>query len=98
MTTLPTVLPASQARSNFYTMLDEVESKLKRFTVTLRGKAKAVLMSPDEVAAWEETMEIMSNKRLVQDIYEATEDIKKGKVISEAALLKELGIDKSELR
>ncbi|MBU0618639.1 type II toxin-antitoxin system Phd/YefM family antitoxin [Patescibacteria group bacterium] len=97
MTNLPTVLPASQARSNFYTMLDEVENKFKRFTVTLRGKAKAVMMNPEEVAAWEETMDIMSNKKLVAQIVKSEAEMKAGKVVSEKELLKELNINPEDL-
>lgn len=98
MKTLSSVLPASEARSNFYTIIEEVGDKLRRFTITLRGKAKAVVMHPDEVAAWEETMDILSNKKLVKDIQEGLEDIKKGRISSEDKLLRELGIKKSEIR
>lgn len=84
-------LPASEARKNFYTMLDEVSDKLKRFTITLRGKVKAVVMPADEVASWEETLEIMSNKKLVAQINEGLDDIKHGRVISLKDYLKKHG-------
>ena len=98
MNTLANVLPASQARSNFYTIINEVSDKLKSFTITLRGKAKAIVMPVEEVEAWKETMDILANKKLVKDIYQGMEDIKRGKVISEKNLLKELGINKTELK
>lgn len=82
MSNLSSVLPASEARSNFYSLLDEVATKLRRFTITLRGKTKAVIMPPDEVEAWEETMEIMANKKLVKDIQAGLEDIKYGRTSS----------------
>lgn len=80
MSHLPTIVPASQARSNFYDMLEEVSKTLKRFVITRRGRAEAVVMSPEEVESWEETMEIMSNKQLMKDIKEGLEDVKKGRV------------------
>lgn len=82
MNTISSVLPASEARNNFYTILDEVSNKLRRFTITLRGKAKAVVMPAEELEAWEETMEIMANKKLVAQIKKGLDDIKAGRVIS----------------
>ena len=93
MTTISSVLPASEARANFYDLLNEVSEKLRRFTITLRGKAKAVVMPAEEVEAWEETMEIMSNKKLMTQIKEGLDDIKHGRVISHEELLKKLKIN-----
>jgi len=98
MSAIPNTISASQARSNFYTIIDEVSNKLRRFTITRRGQAKVVLMSPDEVEAWDETMEIMSDKKLTKDIQEGLEDIKKGRTISHEKLLKELGITEDDLK
>ncbi|MFH0942871.1 MAG: type II toxin-antitoxin system Phd/YefM family antitoxin [Candidatus Beckwithbacteria bacterium] len=92
MDNLSAVLPASQARANFYDLLDEVSDKLRRFTITLRGKVKAVVMPAEEVESWEETLEIMSNKKLVTQINEGLDDIKHGRVISHEELLKKLKI------
>ena len=79
MAHLPTIIPASQARSNFYDILDEVSKTFKRFVITRRGRAEAVVMSAEEVESWEETMEIMSNKKLMRDIKQGLEDYRKGK-------------------
>lgn len=92
MNNLSAVLPASQARANFYDLLDEVSDKLRRFTITLRGKVKAVVMPADQVEAWEETLEIMSNKKLVAQINKGLDDIKHGRVISHKELLRKLKI------
>jgi prevent-host-death family protein len=61
-------IPASEARSNFYYLLDEVNKKLRQFIITLRGKQQAVLLSVEEWQSWQETLEIMSDKKLVQSI------------------------------
>lgn len=68
MTTLNTTIPANEARSNLYQILTEVGEKWRQFTITLRGKPKAVLISPEEFASWQETLEIVSDKKLVQSI------------------------------
>lgn len=68
MTDLSVVIPASEARTNFYELLSEAESKFRQYTVTLRGKAKAVIMSAEEFASWQETLDIISDKKLVESI------------------------------
>lgn len=97
MSSISTTISASQARGNFYTILEEVAKKLKRFTITRRGKAQAVIIHPEEVAAWEETMEIMADKKLVKEIAQAEKEIAKGKLISEKKLMKELGVTEDDL-
>lgn len=68
MPTLNSTLPANVARSNFYQILEEADDKLRQFTITLRGKAKAVVMSAAEFDGWLETLNIMSNPKLVASI------------------------------
>lgn len=68
MTTLSATIPANEARSNFYQILDEVGEKLRQFTITLRGKTQAVILSAEEFAGWQETLDIVSDKKLVKSI------------------------------
>ena len=91
-------ISASKARSNFYTLIEEVTNKLRRFTVTRRGEAQVVIMHPDEVASWEETMEILSDKILVGEILKSEAERKSGKFIPEAKLLKQLKISSENLK
>lgn len=75
MSTLNSTLPANEARSNFYRMLDEV-GKLRQFTITHRGKTSAVIMSMEEFESWQETLDILSNKKLVNSINKARKTAK----------------------
>lgn len=68
MAQLDSILPASIARANFYQILDEAGDKLRQFTIKLRGKSDVVVMSADEVDGWKETLEIMSDKKLVASV------------------------------
>ena len=97
MSSIPGTISASKARSSLYGLLGEVSNKLRRFTITRRGEAQAVIMHPDEVASWEETMDILSDKKLVVEILKSESERKAGKTVSEKKLLKELGISLSEL-
>jgi prevent-host-death family protein len=98
MKTIPTTISASKARSNFYTLLDEVSNKLKRYVITRRGNAKVILMHPDEVASWEETMDILSDTKLVSDIIKSEKERKSKKTVTENKLLKELGVSSKDLK
>ena len=98
MNTIPTTISASKDRSNFYTLLKEVNNKFKRFVIVRRGEAQGVLIHPEEVASWEETMEVLADKKLVGQIFESERERKTNKTVSEKKLLKELGISSKELK
>lgn len=68
MSNLSNVIPASEARSNFYQILEEAGDKLRQFTITLHGKTKAVIIGAEEFASWQETLEVTSDKKLVASI------------------------------
>ena len=90
-------ISASKARDNLYKILDEVKNGLKSYTITLRGEAQAVVMNPEEVAAWEETLEIFGDNKLIAQILKSQNEIKDGEYLNEEDLLKELNISKKEL-
>jgi antitoxin YefM len=91
-------ISASHARNNFYNILKNVDKKVDSYTITIRGEAKAVVMNPDEVESWQETIDIMSDKNLVADILKSELEISKGETVSEEYLLRELGISPEEIR
>ncbi|MBI5619515.1 type II toxin-antitoxin system Phd/YefM family antitoxin [Candidatus Gottesmanbacteria bacterium] len=68
MATLQPVLPANEARANFYQILDEAGTNLRQFTITHRGKPLVVVMSQEEFEGWQETLEILSDKNLMASI------------------------------
>lgn len=72
---------ATTARNTLYDLLEEASSG-KKIAITNKGETKAVLISADEFASWEATMEVMSDKKLVMGIKKGLEDIKKGRVVS----------------
>ncbi|MCX6706285.1 MAG: type II toxin-antitoxin system Phd/YefM family antitoxin [Candidatus Woesebacteria bacterium] len=71
MSTLSQVLPANEARSNFYQILEEAGQNLRLFTITHRGKPPVVIMAAEELESWRETLEIMTNKKLMAGIAKA---------------------------
>ncbi len=76
MAQLNSILTASDARSNFYQLLEEAGENLRQFTIKLRGKNDVVILSAEEVEGWKETLDIMSDPRLMKKI-KAAEKSKK---------------------
>ena len=91
-------ISASKARDNLYKILDEVKNGLKSYTITLRGEAQAVVINPEELEAWEETLDILSDNKLIAQILKSQEEIKMGKYLNEDDIIKELSISKKELK
>ncbi|MEK7470874.1 MAG: type II toxin-antitoxin system Phd/YefM family antitoxin [Patescibacteria group bacterium] len=89
MANLASTLPANEARTNFYKLLDEVGDNLRRFVITHRGKARAVVMPIDELESWQETLDVISeNPEILKDLSQARKEIKEGKAISLDSLIK----------
>lgn len=76
---IPSTLTVSDARTNLYDMMEEVRKYLRRFVITHHGKPQAVLMPVEDLESWEETLDIISNKKLMKDIRQAEKDFKAGK-------------------
>ena len=81
-----TTIAISDFRAMLPKLINDVDTKLKRFVVTVSGKPKAVVMSLDELESLEETAEILSTPGSLKAIKKSQEEIKKGKFIT----LKEL--------
>lgn len=82
---------ATNARNNLYDLLEDAASG-KKIAITNKGETKAVLISAEELASWEATMEVMSDKKLVMGIKKGLEDIKKGRVVSWEEVKKKAGL------
>jgi antitoxin YefM len=91
-------ISASKARNNLYKILDEVKNGLQSYTITLRGEAQAVVINPEELESWEETLDILSDTKLVAQILKSQKEIKSGDYLSEDDLIKKLSISKKELK
>lgn len=87
-------ISATQARANFYDLIDEVAKSGKRVGITKKGETKAFLISADEYESWQETNEIMADKGLMRAIRQGEKDLKEGRVQDWEEVKKELGWDK----
>ncbi len=89
---IPSTLTVSDARINLYDMLEEVQKYLRRFVITHHGKPQAVLMPIEDLESWEETLDIMSNKKLMRDIRQAEKDYQAGRFYTLEEVEEKLGL------
>ena len=68
------VIGVVETRNRLRGILEEV-GRGRRFIIAQRSKAKAVLLSPEEV----ETLEVMADKELLRELLEAKADIREGR-------------------
>lgn len=92
MSQIPSTLTVSDARTNLYDMMEEVRKYLRRFIITHRGKPQAILLPVEDLESWEETLDILSNKKLMRDLRQAEKERRAGKVYPLGEVLEELGI------
>ena len=74
-----TTISATEARKKFFDIINKVEKTSTPFTITVNGEAKAVLMNAEDFDSWKETLEIMSNPKLVKGIEESKKELREGK-------------------
>lgn len=91
-----TTVSATHARDNLYDLIEEVARSGKSIGITNKGETKAVLVNPEELRAWEVTMETLSDPELMKAIREGDKDIKTGRVYSLEEVEKELGLADNE--
>ncbi len=75
-------LKVSDARKQLFQLTDKTERLRNRYILTKDGKPQSVLMSAEEFEEWMETVEILSDKKLMRDIRAGQEDIRKGRTRS----------------
>lgn len=72
-------LPLAEIKAHLSEVVDRIEAHHARITLTRKGKPAAVLMSPDDLAALEETLDILSDPKAMADIKKARNELSRGK-------------------
>lgn len=83
-------MPATEVRINFFKLIQATEQPGRSITVTVDGEPKVVMMSTVDFEGWQETLEIMSDKNLMNGIKKGLQDIQKGKIFTEEEVKKAL--------
>jgi prevent-host-death family protein len=75
------VEPLRSVRDHLSELIDRVEHEHERIVVTRNGRAAAVLISPEDLAQLEETIDVLSAPAALADIREADEAYARGDVV-----------------
>lgn len=91
---MPKTLTISQARSRLLNLAQELEAKPQEgaVTITKRGKPVLALMNWELYESIMETLEIMSDEKLLAAVRRGLKDIDKGRVYHWEEVKKELGL------
>lgn len=78
--TTQTTISISEARQNIFKIAERVQRPNVYYTLTDKGRPKAVVMSAEEFESWAETLEVMRDfPNLDKDIKAAERDFRSGK-------------------
>lgn len=61
-------LSLSEVKMKLSELVDQVESRDEVITITRNGHAAAVLINPDELESWRETLAIRKDRALMKEI------------------------------
>lgn len=79
-------VPVSEARSTLRALVERVEGTHERVTLTRNGRPAAVLISPEDLEALEETLVVLSDPDLMRQLAEAKNAVVEGDVVDESGL------------
>ncbi|MCZ7664429.1 MAG: type II toxin-antitoxin system Phd/YefM family antitoxin [Thermoleophilia bacterium] len=71
-------LPLADVKARLSELVERVASEHDRVLITRRGRPAAVLMSPDDLEALEETLDLLSEPDAMEEIRRAEADLDAG--------------------
>ena len=79
---MPETLPLAEIKAHLSEIVDRVEHQHDRVVLTRNGRAAAVIMSPEDLEALEDTLELLSDPAALKEIDRARQDVARGKVVT----------------
>lgn len=76
---LKNIIPVTTVKRDLMKLLAKLEKGDSHVIITKDGRASGVLMSADEYEGLMETLEILADKDLMQQLKKAKKDFRKGK-------------------
>ena len=73
------ILPLSEAKARLNRLVDEVREGQEEILITKNGRPAAVLLSPDEVESWKETLAIMSDRGFMAELRKGLKQLRQRK-------------------
>jgi antitoxin YefM len=78
---MPETLPLAEIKAHLSEVVDRIENEHERIVLTRNGRAAAVLLSPEDLAALEDTLDLLSDRRAMAEIEKARSDIAAGRFV-----------------
>lgn len=72
-------LPLADVKNRLSEVVDRLEREHGRVVVTKHGRPAVVMLSVEDLESLEETLDILSNPRLLADVRKAERDIEAGR-------------------
>ncbi|MCL3859568.1 type II toxin-antitoxin system Phd/YefM family antitoxin [Actinotalea sp. K2] len=83
---MTTTTSLANVKAHLSAIVRTVHDTHERVVITRNGEPAAVLVSPDDLASLEETLDILSNKALMTQVAEARAEIDSGETVEQSAL------------
>ena len=74
-------IPITQVRRDFLPLIDRVNGELYRFMMTKHGKPVAVILSYEEYSRMVETLRLIEDRKLTQEIKQGLMEVEEGELI-----------------
>ena len=84
-------IPLTELRPKLPKVMDRISKYFDRCIVTRRGKPEAVILSEEDYESLLDTLDILSDQKLMKDIKKAEQDLRAGKGIPWDKVKKKLG-------
>jgi prevent-host-death family protein len=75
-------LPLAEIKARLSEIVNRVEREHERVVLTRNGRPAAVILSPADLEALEDTLKLLSDRRAVEEIRAARDEIAKGRSVS----------------
>lgn len=78
LVTMSSSLPLAEVKAHLSELINRVNAEHDRVTVTVHGRPSAMLLAVEDVEALEETIAVLSDSQLVQQLLDAETEIARG--------------------
>jgi len=75
-------VPATKLRKNLFDFLDKLKNPAMQIVVTYKGRPRATMVNAEEFNSNRETLDILADKKLMNEIKQAEKEYKKGEYLS----------------
>ena len=86
------ILPITKAREELPKIVDHANRLFRKYVITVNGVPQAVIMSHEEHESLMETLDILSEPGVLDEIKKSEKELKQGKYVTLEELKDELGI------